>query len=128
MARITSAVSVDNQPVNRGIADGAWRSAWGVVIVLSRALALVMREPLPDASAALARLAIGATGYGLSLRLYLLAQRAFGAARTGPNTITIRQSTNMRTRMTTYATITRMTGFRWDRTATRTRTRPAVQP
>jgi hypothetical protein len=26
---------------------------------------------------------IGATGYGLSLRLYLLAQRAFGAARTG---------------------------------------------
>jgi len=28
-------------------------------------------------------LAIGATGYGLSLRFYLLAQRAFGAARTG---------------------------------------------
>jgi ABC-type nickel/cobalt efflux system permease component RcnA len=28
-------------------------------------------------------LAVGATGYGLSLRLYLLAQRAFGAARTG---------------------------------------------
>jgi len=27
--------------------------------------------------------AIGASGYGLSLRLYLLAQRAFGAARTG---------------------------------------------
>ena len=26
---------------------------------------------------------IGATGYGLSLRFYLLAQRAFGAARTG---------------------------------------------
>ena len=26
---------------------------------------------------------MGATGYGLSLRLYLLAQRAFGAARTG---------------------------------------------
>jgi hypothetical protein len=28
-------------------------------------------------------LAVGATGYGLSLRLYLLAQRAIGAARTG---------------------------------------------
>jgi ABC-type nickel/cobalt efflux system permease component RcnA len=28
-------------------------------------------------------LLIGATGYGLSLRFYLLAQRAFGAARTG---------------------------------------------
>jgi hypothetical protein len=27
--------------------------------------------------------AIGAAGYGLSLRFYLLAQRAFGAARTG---------------------------------------------
>jgi hypothetical protein len=31
----------------------------------------------------LALLAVGATGYGLSLRFYLLAQRAFGAARTG---------------------------------------------
>jgi hypothetical protein len=28
-------------------------------------------------------LAVGATGYGLSLRFYLLAQRAFGAARAG---------------------------------------------
>ena len=28
-------------------------------------------------------LAIGASGYGLSLRFYLLAQRTFGAARTG---------------------------------------------
>ena len=34
-----------------------------------------------DAGAAL--FLIGATGYGLSLRFYLLAQRAFGAARTG---------------------------------------------
>nr|MCU0920355.1 DMT family transporter [Burkholderiaceae bacterium] len=39
--------------------------------------------PLPSVMAALALLAIGATGYGLSLRFYLLAQRAFGAARTG---------------------------------------------
>jgi len=45
-------------------------------------LAVVFREPLPPLGAAAALLAIGATGYGLSLRLYLLAQRAFGAART----------------------------------------------
>ena len=38
---------------------------------------------MPGAAAALGLLAVGATGYGLSLRLYLLAQRAFGAARTG---------------------------------------------
>ena len=80
--------------------------AWGVDNTLSRALAerdpgqvvmakaalgasatvllaVALGEPLPSASAALALFAIGATGYGLSLRLYLLAQRAFGAARTG---------------------------------------------
>ncbi len=81
-------------------------AAWGVDNTLSRALAerdpgqvvmakallgatatallaVVFGEPLPSAVAALALFAIGATGYGLSLRLYLLAQRAFGAARTG---------------------------------------------
>lgn len=47
------------------------------------ALAVGMGEPLPPLSAALGLLAVGATGYGLSLRFYLLAQRAFGAARTG---------------------------------------------
>jgi drug/metabolite transporter (DMT)-like permease len=47
------------------------------------ALALAFGEPLPSATAAVALFAIGATGYGLSLRFYLLAQRAFGAARTG---------------------------------------------
>ncbi len=80
--------------------------AWGVDNTLSRALAerdpgqvvmvkallgasatsllaLVFGEPLPSASTALALFAIGAAGYGLSLRFYLLAQRAFGAARTG---------------------------------------------
>ena len=40
-------------------------------------------ESLPAPGAALGLLAVGATGYGLSLRFYLLAQRAFGAARTG---------------------------------------------
>ena len=81
-------------------------AAWGVDNTLSRALAerdpgqVVMckallgasatatlawmsGEPLPAAGPALALFAIGATGYGLSLRFYLLAQRAFGAARTG---------------------------------------------
>jgi drug/metabolite transporter (DMT)-like permease len=46
-------------------------------------LALVAAEPVPGWGAATALLVIGATGYGLSLRLYLLAQREFGAARTG---------------------------------------------
>ncbi|WP_410209855.1 EamA family transporter [Aquirhabdus sp.] len=36
-----------------------------------------------SAGVALGLLLIGASGYGLSLRLYLLAQRSFGAARTG---------------------------------------------
>ncbi len=81
-------------------------AAWGVDNTLSRALAerdpgqvvmakaalgatattvlaVVFGEPLPSAGAALALLAVGASGYGLSLRFYLLAQRAFGAARTG---------------------------------------------
>jgi hypothetical protein len=40
-------------------------------------------EPLPGGAQAVGLLAVGATGYGLSLRLYLLAQRHFGAARTG---------------------------------------------
>ena len=81
-------------------------AAWGVDNTLSRALAerdpgqvvlaksvmgaaatavvaVVLGEPAPAFARALALLVIGATGYGLSLRFYLLAQRAFGAARTG---------------------------------------------
>jgi drug/metabolite transporter (DMT)-like permease len=46
-------------------------------------LALVAGEPLPSAGVVAGLLAVGATGYGLSLRFYLLAQRRFGAARTG---------------------------------------------
>ena len=46
-------------------------------------LALAFGEPRPALPIALALLAIGASGYGLSLRFYLLAQRQFGAARTG---------------------------------------------
>lgn len=47
------------------------------------ALALAAGMPIPASDAALALLAVGAAGYGMSLRLYLLAQREFGAARTG---------------------------------------------
>lgn len=46
-------------------------------------VALSSSEPSPPASNAAALLVCGATGYGLSLRLYLLAQRRLGAARTG---------------------------------------------
>ena len=46
-------------------------------------LAAGLGESLPTPGAALGLFAVGATGYGLSLRFYLLAQRAFGAARTG---------------------------------------------
>lgn len=46
-------------------------------------LAFAFGESLPARGAALGLFAVGAAGYGLSLRFYLLAQRAFGAARTG---------------------------------------------
>jgi drug/metabolite transporter (DMT)-like permease len=55
----------------------------GLGVVLSSLAALLAGEALPGVAAAGALVAIGATGYGLSLRFYLLAQRAFGAARTG---------------------------------------------
>lgn len=51
--------------------------------IATAALAWALREPLPSLWQACALLSVGATGYGLSLRFYLLAQRAFGAARTG---------------------------------------------
>ena len=47
------------------------------------AIAVVLGDSVPGWRPTLALLTIGATGYGLSLRFYLLAQRAFGAARTG---------------------------------------------
>jgi drug/metabolite transporter (DMT)-like permease len=50
-----------------------------VSLVLGRALG----EPWPPLPAAFALAACGAIGYGASLRLYLRAQRAIGAARTG---------------------------------------------
>lgn len=52
-------------------------------VVATSGLAALTHEPLPNLEATLGLLAVGASGYGLSLRFYLLAQRAFGAARTG---------------------------------------------
>ena len=81
-------------------------AAWGVDNTLSRALAerdpgqvvmikatlgaaatailgYLFGESLPAWTAVIGLLVVGATGYGLSLRFYLLAQRSFGAGRTG---------------------------------------------
>ncbi|MCF8210072.1 MAG: DMT family transporter [Rhodoferax sp.] len=82
----TAAWGVDNT-LSRGVADRdpgqvvLAKSTLGAVATVG--LAAVLGEPSPGLVAAGALLAIGATGYGLSLRLYLLAQREFGAGRTG---------------------------------------------
>jgi drug/metabolite transporter (DMT)-like permease len=82
----TAAWGIDNT-LSRGVAE---RDPGQVVLAKAGlgaaatvGLALLWGEAMPEVGAAMALLAIGATGYGLSLRLYLLAQRAFGAARTG---------------------------------------------
>ncbi len=58
-----------------------WKGAFGAAF--GCAASVLLREKLPSTAAAFGLLAIGATGYGLSLRWYLLAQRRIGAARTG---------------------------------------------
>jgi drug/metabolite transporter (DMT)-like permease len=82
----TVAWGVDNT-LSRGVAD---RDPGQVVLVkailgsvCTLALATLFDEPIPLAATAMGLVAVGATGYGLSLRFYLLAQRTFGAARTG---------------------------------------------
>ncbi|MGJ7498574.1 EamA family transporter [Variovorax sp. RT4R15] len=82
----TAAWGADNT-LSRGLAE---RDPGQVVlgkavlgVVATTTLALLAREPLPTTGAAAALFLVGGTGYGLSLRFYLLAQRAFGAARTG---------------------------------------------
>jgi drug/metabolite transporter (DMT)-like permease len=82
----TVAWGVDNT-LSREVAD---RDPGQVVLVkavlgsvCTLALATLFDEPVPLATTAMGLLAVGATGYGLSLRFYLLAQRTFGAARTG---------------------------------------------
>ena len=82
----TAAWGLDNT-LSRGVAE---RDPGQVVLVKATlgasatlVLSWVAGEPVPDAVSAVALVAIGATGYGWSLRLYLLAQREFGAGRTG---------------------------------------------
>ena len=58
-----------------------WKGSIGAAVTLT--MALVRQEPPPRWTAAGALLLCGASGYGLSLRLYLLAQRRIGAGRTG---------------------------------------------
>jgi drug/metabolite transporter (DMT)-like permease len=85
VAGATAAWALDNT-LSRGLSEQdpvsvvAAKGALGAT--LTGVLSLVLGEPLPHAAAAGALLACGATGYGLSLRLYLLAQRKIGAART----------------------------------------------
>jgi drug/metabolite transporter (DMT)-like permease len=67
----------DRDPTRVVLAKGALGAA------LSLAIALALSEPLPSWSNAAALAVCGALGYGLSLRLYLRAQRVIGAARTG---------------------------------------------
>jgi drug/metabolite transporter (DMT)-like permease len=82
----TAAWGIDNT-LSRGVADrdpGQVVLAKAAVGALATAMiALATGEVLPTGTAAAGLLVVGATGYGLSLRFYLLAQRTFGAARTG---------------------------------------------
>jgi drug/metabolite transporter (DMT)-like permease len=52
-------------------------------VVLTGVLGLLLGESRPGWGQAAGLLACGATGYGISLRLYLFAQRRIGAGRTG---------------------------------------------
>lgn len=82
----TAAWGMDNT-LSRALADRdpgqvvLAKAAFGATATTG--LALAASESLPGLAGALGLVAVGATGYGLSLRFYLLAQRAFGAARTG---------------------------------------------
>lgn len=82
----TVAWGIDNT-LSRGVAD---RDPGQVVLakstlglVATSCVAWLHGEPWPSAASAALLLGVGASGYGLSLRFYLLAQRTFGAARTG---------------------------------------------
>lgn len=86
VAVATLAWGVDNT-LSRPLAERdpgrvvAGKSVLGVVC--TTVLASIANEPAPTLVAATLLALIGASGYGLSLRFYLLAQRSFGAARTG---------------------------------------------
>lgn len=86
VAVATAAWGIDNT-LSRGVADRDPGQVVAIKALLGSSatgfIAWISGEPLPSMAAAFGVLAVGATGYGLSLRLYLLAQRSFGAARTG---------------------------------------------
>lgn len=82
----TAAWAMDNA-WTRPLAD---RNPFQVILVkgalgasITAAVAVARGEALPDPSPAAILVACGATGYGASLYLYLLAQRQIGAGRTG---------------------------------------------
>lgn len=82
----TVAWGLDNA-LSRGVADldpgqvVLWKASMGAACSLL--LAAATGQTSLSWTAALSLFLIGGVGYGLSLRFYLLAQRAFGAARTG---------------------------------------------
>ena len=82
----TAAWGIDNT-LSRGVADRDPGQVVAIKALLGCSatglIAWISGEPLPAFWAGLGVFAVGASGYGLSLRLYLLAQRSFGAARTG---------------------------------------------
>lgn len=86
VAAATAAWATDNT-LTRPLAERdpfdvvAAKGALGALI--TGALASATGEPLPAPTPVVVLLACGATGYGFSLRLYLLAQRRIGAGRTG---------------------------------------------
>lgn len=86
IASATAAWALDNT-LSRGLAEQdpvkivACKGALGAAV--TSVAALLAKEQRPTIFACWALLLCGATGYGLSLRLYLLAQRRIGAARTG---------------------------------------------
>jgi drug/metabolite transporter (DMT)-like permease len=86
VAAATAAWATDNT-LTRPLAERdpldvvAAKGALGALV--TTLAALLVGEPPPTLTAAAILLACGATGYGLSLRLYLLAQRRIGAGRTG---------------------------------------------
>ncbi len=59
------------------------RAKAGIGVAMTATVGLALGETWPDARSALGLLLCGLTGYGISLRVYLLAQRRIGAARTG---------------------------------------------
>jgi drug/metabolite transporter (DMT)-like permease len=85
VAAATLAWATDNL-LSRALADHdpvtivAWKGLLGSAASAATAIALAEAAPRPDA--ALALVALGAAGYGVSLQLYLRAQSLVGAART----------------------------------------------